>query len=156
MLGLIVMAIVAATPAPPVTSLTYFTGAWSCAGEFPRSGKKISSHMTFSLDSGGFSLVKHHDDDPPNGYHAIELWGYSETNKRYEAALQDPYSGVREFVSNGFDGDTLAWTSASWLQPVQSFVYHRNDPQHFTVDYHVATKTGDVVVDTLLCTRLPQ
>ncbi|MEO9264044.1 MAG: hypothetical protein ABI282_08100 [Candidatus Baltobacteraceae bacterium] len=142
-----------AVAASQMQSLGYFAGAWTCSGVFPQSGKAISSRMTFGSDLKGLSLVKHHDDDLPFDYHAVELWTYSAADKRFEAAAVDPYSGVREFISDGFAGERLVWASAPWMQPAQSFVYRKIDQGNFVVDYHVHSKAGDIVVDTLHCVR---
>ncbi|MBV8375334.1 MAG: hypothetical protein JO302_07460, partial [Candidatus Eremiobacteraeota bacterium] len=85
----------------PLTSLAFFVGTWTCNGVFPSSGKTIASAMTFSGDLSGKALVKHHDDRPPSTYHAIEVWVYSDSDKRYNAAIADNFGGVREFASPG-------------------------------------------------------
>jgi hypothetical protein len=54
-------------------SLDYFVGRWRCEGVFPASGKAIASTLKFERDTPSGAVLKHHDDTPPNRYHALEL-----------------------------------------------------------------------------------
>lgn len=134
-----------------MSSLSYFIGTWSCQGVFPKSGKTIASTIRFTRD--GASLVKHHDDVPPNAYHAIELWGFSTTDARFNAAIQDSFGGVRDFSSPGWSADSLVWTSAAQVNPPQQFAYTRKSDNVFQVDWRVLKNGSYVVGDTLTCTR---
>ena len=98
-----------------ISALSYFIGTWSCQGVFPSSGKTIASTIRFAAD--GASLVKHHDDLPPNRYHAIELWGYGVTDRRFNAVIQDSFGGIRDFSSSGWKGNALVWTSWAAMSP---------------------------------------
>jgi hypothetical protein len=135
--------------------LAFFQGHWTCAGVFPASGKTIASTMRFESDLGDAALVKHHDDtSPPALYHAVELWGYSARDTRFNAAILDNFGGARRFASPGWRGDMLVWTSASDVQPTQQFVYARIDADTFRVDWQTAHVGAPYVVgDTLTCHR---
>lgn len=161
LLGFAVIAVLSDAPAlgdppaggpPPTSSLAYFVGTWSCQGVFPSSGKTIASTIRFAQD--GASLLKHHDDLPPNAYHAIELWGLRGTDGRFNAAIQDSLGGVRDFSSPGWSADSLIWTSAPQVHPQQQFAYTKNSNNSFQVDWRVLKNGSYVVGDTLTCTRM--
>lgn len=140
---------------PPMRSLDYFVGDWSCAGVFPASGKSIASQMRYQHDLQGAALLKHHDDTlPPARYHAIEVWGYDNKAQRFNATILDNFGGARRFHSTGWSKDEWAWVSEAEVQPAQRFVYVRLDEQHYRVDWQVARNGTDFVVgDTLTCKR---
>ena len=75
----------------PMASLSYFIGAWACAGVFPSSGKTIASTMRYESDLRGDALLKHHADAPPNSYLALEAWGYDSHAKRFNAVVLDNF-----------------------------------------------------------------
>lgn len=133
--------------------MQFLVGAWDCAGRFVSSGKPIASTIRFNFDVGGKVLVKHHDDKPPNGYHAIEDW-VAKRDGGYAAAIVDGYSGVREFDATGWKHDSLTWQSGAGITPGQRFIYTRLGDDSFRVDWEVSRdgkswKTGD----TLTCKR---
>ena len=141
--------------AEPIRSLDYFQGTWACNGNFPSSGKTIASTMRYDGDLQGKALLKHHDDtSPPQMYHAVEGWGYDAKAGQFHAVILDNFGGARRFDSPGWQGDTLTWTAATDVQPVQRFVYVRQDQQAYRVDWQVAPRGKDFVVgDTLTCKR---
>lgn len=94
--------------------MQFLVGAWDCAGRFVPSGKPIASTIRFNFDVGGKVLVKHHDDKPPKGYHAIEDW-VAKRDGGYAAAIVDGYSGVREFDATGWKHDSLTWQSGAGI-----------------------------------------
>jgi hypothetical protein len=135
-------------------ALAYFLGNWSCSGSFPASGKPIASTIRFESDLGGTAVVKHHDDLPPNMFHAIEVWNYSPTDKRFNDAIADNFGGVRIFVSDGWNGAAFTWSSAPDVKPMQQFVYTRLSDSSMRVDWRVSKDgTRYVVGDTLTCTK---
>jgi hypothetical protein len=111
--------------------------------------------MAFATDLDGKAIVKHHDDtSPPALYHAVEVWAYSATDKRFNAAIVDNFGGVRDFQSPGWSGDDFVWTSAPSVKPLQQFAYERRSPTSFTVDWRVSRNGAYVVGDTLTCVRV--
>ncbi len=110
-----VLVCTASAAAQEMSSLSYFIGTWSCQRIFPSTGKTIASTIRFGDD--GTSVITHHDDIPPNAYHAIELWGYSATDRQFNAVIQDSFGRIRDFSSPGWAGDALAWTSAAQVSP---------------------------------------
>jgi len=150
------------TPQPAATTdaaaqngtLAYFVGSWRCDGSFPASGKTISSTMRFERDLGGTAILKHHDDIPPAGYHAVETWAYSPSDHHFNNGIADNFGGLRRFASDGWNGTTLTWTSAPEVTPKQQFVYVRVTDSEMRVDWQVARDgTNYVVGDTLTCKR---
>ena len=145
-----------ATPTPNGTrvgDLSFFLGTWHCSGSFPSTGKRISSTMRFESDLGGAAIVKHHDDDPPNAYHAIEVWNYSASDARFNAGISDNFGGFRHFISDGWHDGVLTWTSAPEVGLLQKFVYTRLSDTSMRVDWQ-ASRDGKtfIVGDTLTCT----
>ena len=140
---------------PPISALHGYIGKWSCAGEFPATGKKIFSTIEFGRDLGGMALVKHHDDQRSTAnYHAIETWVYDAKQAHLVAGVVDNFGGVRTFYSDGVQDGTLTWTLQSADQPMQKFVYTRMDDAHFRLDWMMARPgKGLIVGDTLTCAR---
>jgi len=139
---------------PPIRAMDALIGHWQCDGVFPASGKTIASTMRFETDLGGSAVLKHHDDtSPPASYHAVEAWGYDAKAQRFNATILDSFGGARRFSSDGWQGDTLAWTSAPELQPAQRFVYVRKDAGILRVDWEIMREGHFVVGDTLTCKR---
>lgn len=62
-------------PSPLDSALAnFFVRSWNCAGEFS-SDKPIASRMTFASILENHWLELHHDDLPPNRFHAVSEWG---------------------------------------------------------------------------------
>jgi hypothetical protein len=153
-LGAAPVADAATTLGTPLAPLTYFLGAWQCSGSFPSSGKAIASTMRFESDLAGNAVVKHHDDLPPNAYHAIETWNYASADKRFNDAIADNYGGVRLFSTDGWHDGVLTWSSAAGVTPVQQFVYTRLSATSMRVDWQVSKDaTHYTIGDTLTCTK---
>jgi hypothetical protein len=148
----LVLAAPAPADQPPPSPFQYFAGRWACSGEFSSNHKPISSALSFFFDGRTGALLKHHDDNPPNAYHAMELWAAGKENT-YDAMIAVP-SGVRYFHATGWSGDTWVWTNASDAKPVDRFAYTRLDEATMRVDWSVS-KDGVrfVVGDTLTCKR---
>jgi hypothetical protein len=153
--GAVVLALSAAPAfaATPADVFSYFAGDWHCAGMFPSNGRAISSNLHFDWNASAAALVKRHDDDPPNGYHAVELWGAAKFGDLKDTIV-DPFAGVRYYESPGWSGDTLTWTNVAEESPKDRFTYTRLDPATMRVDWAVSKDGSTFVVgDTLACTR---
>lgn len=140
----------AAEPAP--LPLAWFAGTWHCAGKFESNGNPIEAHLRFDWNETALVLVKHHDDQPPNSYHAVELWGAARTG--LTAAIVDAYSGTRVFTSAGWTNESLTWTRTMDAKPIERFVYVRDSEDRMRLDWAtskdgLAFKLGD----TLSCER---
>ena len=158
--GYLVLAIIptlalsaSATSSQGMSAMDYFTGTWDCAGQFPSSGKAIASTIRFDRDASVKTIIKHHDDRPPSGYHAMELWVYQPGSGAFSAAIADNFGGLREFHSAGWRGDELTWQGIG-VEPAQRFVYRRISDSAFRLDWDVSKDgTQYVVGDTLTCKR---
>lgn len=142
----------AAEPAS-IRAMDPLLGGWRCAGVFPASGKTIASTMRLESALGGAGVLKHHDDLPPAAYHALETWVYDAKAEEFRAVVVDGAGSARQFRSSGWDGDTLAWTSASEVRPAQKFVYVRESDGVLRVDWQIERQGRFVVGDTLTCKR---
>ena len=152
-LVLVCGAVGAAEPQVSIHAMEPLLGSWRCDGVFPASGKTIASTMRFDVDLGGAAVLKHHDDIAPASYRAVEAWTYDATGKQFNAAIVDNFGGARRFSSSGWEGDTLAWTSAPEVQPAQKFIYVRAADGVLRVDWQVIRGGNFVVGDTLTCKR---
>lgn len=137
----------------PIHAMEPLLGSWRCDGVFPASGKTIASTMRFDVDLAGAAVLKHHDDIAPASYRAMEGWTYDAKGKQFNAAIVDNFGGARRFSSRGWEGGTLAWTSAPEVQPAQKFIYVRAANGVLRVDWQVMRDGNYVVGDTLTCKR---
>jgi hypothetical protein len=142
---------------PEVESLAGFEGKWACRGVFASNGKIIESQKVFSAELEGAWLLARHDDLPPNRFHAIELWGFDPSEKQFVAFIYDNFGGVRRFTSLGWAEDKLIWlgeSSKTDSPTVQRFVYKRDSPSQFVVNWEVKKGSADWAVgDTLTCKK---
>src|SRR5512146_1913720 len=134
----------AATPVPPTSDVkerftNYFAGTWKCAGEFPASGRKISSTIHFDNDLADTAVVKHHNDALPGMYHALEIWTARPDHGGYVATITDSLGGIRTFTSTGWQSDTLAWRSDATVKLKQEFVYIKKSADEFQLDWRRAS-----------------
>jgi hypothetical protein len=132
--------------------LRYFEGTWHCDGVFPSNGRKISSKLTFTWYAQTGTILKQHDDEPPNGYHAVELWASNKDG--LQNMIADSAGGVRFFSSFGWDGDSLTWIGVSDRTLKEKFVYTKLDAATLRVDWAVSKNAAAFVIgDTLTCAR---
>jgi hypothetical protein len=143
-----------AATAPSAISLDYFVGRWRCEGVFPASGKPIASTLKFEQDTASGALLKHHDDTPPNIYHALELWGFVKAGGLSDTIMASNGGVYPPFTSPGWSGDTLMWSSPPGVSPAQRFTYVRLSPDRMRMDWSVAKIEGEYQIgDTLTCVR---
>ena len=137
----------------PSDSFSYFAGDWHCAGVFPASGRAIASNLHFGWNAESAALTKRHDDEPPNGYHATELWGATKSGDLKDTIV-DPFAGVRYYSSPGWSEDALTWTNTAEASPKDRFTYTRLNPRTMRVDWATSRDGSTYVVgDTLTCSR---
>jgi hypothetical protein len=140
-----------------IESLAGFEGKWACQGVFPSSGKPIESQILFAPDLEGAWLSVRHDDLPPNRFHAAEYWGFDPAEKQLIAFIYDSFGGARKFTSPGWTEDKLVWTgeTAKTDPPVtQRFVFRRDSPSQFVMNYEVKKGAADWVIgDTITCRK---
>jgi hypothetical protein len=102
--------------------LARFVGHWSCKGNFSN-GAPIAAELSIEADGNGGALIVRHDDVPPGGYHALEVWMPNRTGVGLRAALSDKFSGMRWLESAGWTGDVLTWVRTENGVPAEQFVY---------------------------------
>jgi hypothetical protein len=142
----------AAAP-PPSQALRYFDGTWHCGGVFPSTGRKISSKLTFVWYAQTGSILKQHDDEQPNEYHAVELWAASNKGG-LQNMIADAFGGVRFFSSTGWSGEALTWINDSDPARKEQFAYTKLNRDTMRVDWMISKNDAPFVVgDTLTCTR---
>ena len=141
--------------APTVSdALRYFDGTWHCNGVFPSNGRKISSKLAFTWYAQTGSLLKQHDDEPPNSYHATELWVAS-SKGGFQNLIGDSFGGARPFSSAGWVGNALIWVGDSDPTRKEQFAYFKLDANTMRIDWSVSKNGVDFVVgDTLTCSRI--
>lgn len=150
----------AATPAPNVLTpqlqpLSFFIGTWDCAGEFTASKKAISSRISVSSELDGSWLAFRWNDNAPNVFHALELWGFEKSAHHFTNFIHDNFGGVRLFTSSGWDADTLIWTGDALANPPaanQRFVIEREPGKSFVITWQTLKPLSDWVTgDKLTC-----
>jgi hypothetical protein len=70
-------------------------GSWHCDGLFPSTGRKISAALIFTWYPRTGSIVKQHDDEAPNHFHAVELWAVS--TEGLKNTIADASGGVTTY-----------------------------------------------------------
>jgi hypothetical protein len=140
--------------APPTSeALRYFDGSWHCDGVFPSNGRKISSKLTFVWYAQTGSILKQHDDEVPNEYHAIELWAASNKGG-FKNMIADSFGGIRHFSSTGWAADALTWVNDSDPAGKEQFAYTKLNPDTMRVDWMISKNGAPFVIgDTLTCSR---
>ncbi len=142
---------------PELQPLSFFIGQWACAGEFVATKKPITSRISVSPDLDGSWLAFRWDDNAPNVFHALELWGFDKAANHFTNFIHDNFGGVRLLNSSGWDGDTLIWIGDALANPPatnQRFVIARKSPKEFIISWEVRKPQADWVVgDRLTCTQ---
>ena len=138
-------------PVPPAAAtalepLSFFAGQWDCAGEFTASQKPIAAHVAAVADLEGAWLSFRWDDKAPGPFHALEMWGFDKTAKRFTNLIFDNFGGVRRFSSPGWEGSSLVWTlEAAGSPPAaeERFVFERQAGRQFVVSWQVRKPSAD-------------
>jgi hypothetical protein len=157
LLGMMVLALVAIAPlhadnAVP-SPFPYFVGDWACSGEFLSNHMPISSTVKFALDDRTGALFKHHDDNPPNVFHSVELWAAGKDNS-YDDMIADSFGGVRYFRSPGWTDNAWVWSSTGEDKTIERFSYVRLDQTTMRIDWSVSKDGVSFKMgDTLTCKR---
>jgi hypothetical protein len=152
---LIASLLAAASPeAAAADPLTYFEGAWACAGHFEPSKKTLASTMAFGRDPDTGALLKQHRDLAPGTYKAAETWSFSRVAGGFRATIVDGFNGARWYVSPGWEGDRWTWSRQGTSEPDEQFIYLRTGPATMTVDWMISRAGAPMVLgDTLACTK---
>jgi hypothetical protein len=129
----------------------YFTGHWRCAGAFA-SGKPIASDMVFTPELEDHWLQYRHDDQAPNRYHALSLWGIDARTHALVSVVHDNFGGVRTFASSGWDGQRVVFDDDA---DHARFSYTVDTPTAFRMRYEASRDSGRTwaLGDSLRCVR---
>ena len=135
----------------------FFSGAWTCVGEFSN-GKKIQADLNFTPELDGSWLLYRHSDRPPGRFKSISMWGVDQTSGRLISSAQDNSGGTRLFTSQGWKNHSVTFESAPILDRTplkERFLYERQAPDSFKMTYEVASKDGRWKLgDYLVCKKL--
>jgi len=138
-----------------IEPLSFFVGQWACEGEFVASKKLIASRIAVASDLDGSWLVFRWDDNAPNQFHALELWGFDKAAKHFTNFTHDNFGGVRLFTSPGWDHDTLIWTGDALTASAalnQRFAIERMPPKEFVISWQTRKPETDWATgDRLTC-----
>jgi hypothetical protein len=149
--------LVAQQPAPPPlldsALVAAFQGSWHCAGAFAN-GNKIESDATFTVDLDRHWLRLVQDDRPPNGYHALSMWGADASTGKWMSMIFDNFGGARKFTSAGWDGHGIELYGAPGPRR-ERFMYAVESTSSYRMRYEVSADGGGTwrLGDELLCTR---
>jgi hypothetical protein len=146
---------------PELQPLSFFIGHWSCAGEFPASHKPISSRISISPDLDGSWLAFRWDDNPPNQFHALELWGFDKSEHHFTNSIYNNFGGVYLYNSAGWIGDQLTWGPRDLPpnSPIarEQYVIERKSTKEFVISWEIVRKSQPqqqwAVGDRLTCHR---
>jgi len=143
----------AAASTDDMGSFRPLAGGWKCAGSFAANGRPIEATVSVAWDAATESIFVRHDDLPPNGFHAVELWGKAHGGG-YRASIADAYSGIRWLTSSGWAAGALEWTRMEAGIPVEKFRYSQVSATGFQLEWFVFDKDGQPKLgDSLQCRR---
>ena len=94
---------------PNLDQLSGWVGEWHCDGKFVKTGKAISSSIGFAPTLEGRWIEVHQDDEPPNAYHAVQLWSYDDKESRFVATIFDNFSATPRTFDGVFSNGTPTW-----------------------------------------------
>jgi hypothetical protein len=141
----------AASATDDMSPFRALVGRWTCAGAFAANGRPIAANVSVVWDETTGSLLVRHDDLPPNGFHAVELWGKAKGGG-FRASVADAYSGIRWLTSPGWTAGALEWTRSEADVPAEKFRYSDVSSSGFAVEWFVFDKLGQPKLgDSLQC-----
>jgi hypothetical protein len=134
----------------------FFTGGWSCAGEFAN-GKKIEADASFVRELDGKWLLYRHSDRPPGPFKALAMWGVDQLSGKTISVMQDNFGNARFFSSEGWKDGSITFTRSAMLdQKMNSedrFRYQRQSNASFKMTYERLVDGKWKLGDFLVCTR---
>lgn len=160
-----------ASPTPlPTDLVAFFAGEWTGKGAFAN-GRPIEARLTITPDLQGQWLALRHEDQPPNAYRALSLWGVERASQQLVMTIHDAGGGLRLFTSEGWrDGKVIFDHSTPLPAPPtppgrqERFTYERLSPVSFRFTYEVraeepagshAWRLGDSLVFSKVLAALP-
>jgi hypothetical protein len=139
-------------PTTDPAMIKFFSGNWSCAGEFAN-GKKIEADVSFTPELDGKWLLYRHSDRPPGQFKAVALWGVDQSSGALVSMAEDNFANARLFTSDGWKDGSVTFTRATILDQKitqERFRYERQSSDVFKMTYERSLdgqwKLGDFVV----------
>jgi hypothetical protein len=132
--------------------IKFFSGNWSCAGEFAN-GKKVEADLSFVPELDGKWLLYHHADRPPGQFKALAVWGVDQPSGTLVSIAEDNFGNARLFTSDGWKDGSVTFNRAAILDQKMSgerFRYERQSGDSFKMTYEQSVggqwKLGDFIV----------
>lgn len=142
-------------PTTDPAMIKFFSGNWSCAGEFGN-GKKIEADLSFTPELDGKWLLYRHSDRSPGVFKAVVLWGVDQPSGKLVSMAADNFANARLFTSYGWkDGSVTFVRSAILNQKItqERFRYERQSDNSFKMTYEVSADGHWRIGDFIVCTR---
>jgi hypothetical protein len=144
------------SPSLDTSMVRFFSGRWSCAGEFA-SHKPLAAIISFTPVLGGAWLEMQHDDVPPGQYHATAMWGVDKPSGKFVAMVYDVSPSVRLFTTDGWKSDAITIENAPLLAPPryrERFTYKKESDASFRMTWETSRDGATWAMgDYLVCTR---
>lgn len=133
----------------------FFSGNWSCAGEFAN-GKKIEADLSFTPELDGKWLLYRHSDRPPGQFKALALWGVDQPSGKLVSMAADNFANARLFTSDGWKDGSVTFTRTAIPDEKISqerFRYERQSVDSFKMTYERTVEGTWKMGDFIVCTR---
>jgi hypothetical protein len=142
-------------PATDPAMVKFFSGNWSCAGEFA-SGKKIEADLSFAPELDGKWLLYRHSDRPPGQFKAVALWGVDQPSGKLVSLATDNFGNARLFTSDGWKDGAVTFIRTAILDQKMTqerFRYKRQAADSFKMTYERLVDGSWKMGDFIVCTR---
>jgi hypothetical protein len=142
-------------PTTDPAMIKFFSGNWSCAGEFANS-KKIEADLSFTPELDGKWLLYRHSDRPPGSFKAVVLWGVDQPSGKLVSMAADNFANARLFTSDGWKDGSVTFNRSAILDQKMTqerFRYERQSDNSFKMTYKVSVDGHWKMGDFIVCTR---
>jgi hypothetical protein len=142
-------------PTTDATMVKFFSGNWSCSGEFAN-GKKIEADLSFVPELDGKWLLYRHTDRPPGAFKALATWGVDQPTGSLVSVIEDNFGNARLFTSDGWKDGSVTFSRIPMLEQKPSperFRYERQSPDSFKMTYERSAEGQWKMGDFIVCTR---
>jgi hypothetical protein len=142
-------------PATDPAMVKFFTGNWSCAGEFAN-GKKVEADLSFVPELDSKWLLYHHSDRPPGQFKALAVWGVDQPSGSLVSIAEDNFGNARLFTSDGWKDGSVTFNRAPILDQKltqERFRYERQSADSFKMTYERSLEGQWKMSDFIVCMR---
>jgi hypothetical protein len=133
----------------------FFSGNWSCAGEFAN-GKKVEADVSFTPELDGKWLLYRHSDRPPGSFKAVALWGVDQPSGNLVSMAADNFANARLFTSDGWKNGSVTFNRTAIFDQKMTqerFRYERQSDDSFKMTYERSVDGQWKMGDFIVCTR---